>query len=401
MSEAIFERLRPIVGAEATRKATGGAVRVIPPSTDAVAGVIGVAHDHGWRVLLEGAATWRTDEPPADIILSLRGLDEMDHASAQPGTVNIGAGVTVDQLRREVQQRGSWMALDSPGRGDRTIGSVLATGTGGPLSHGFGHLTRLVEALTVVTGEGRVLRSTDLETDPNAMTRLHIGSFGALGAVTECRIRSQPLSHSDTTCIMEGDRDLLTALAREAEQRSIPAAAIEIFSPALAARGNWLLAARQLDCAPHELVNALQWQEGKADWQILDTPSAQILWSGTARAVTSVPVSIRLAVPVEGIDETLDLLTTRLGEGMISSAPQVGRVRWSGVADAGRLIELRTELATREVPLTLERAPWRVRRAMGHWGLFRENHRGITSQYQELFDPGHIFVTAIQAGESY
>ena len=124
-----------------------------------------------------------------------------------------------------------------------------------------------------------------------------------------------------------------------------------------------------------------------------------MLWNAAARAVTTVPVTIRLGVLRDGLDDTIDLVIARLGEGMQSAGAVAGSIRWSGVTDAEPLRAVRAELAAREIPLTLERAPWRVRRAVGHFGPYRERHAATFDRYRQEFDPAGVLVTALDGGQ--
>ena len=65
----------------------------------------------------------------------------------------------MDALRRRLADDGMWLAIDPPGRPERSIGSVVATGTAGPLRQGFGPVRDHVLGCTVVTGDGRVVRA--------------------------------------------------------------------------------------------------------------------------------------------------------------------------------------------------------------------------------------------------
>jgi hypothetical protein len=74
-------------------------------------------------------------------------------------------------------------------------------------------------------------------------------------------------------------------------------------------------------------------------------------------------------------------------------------MRWTGTAPPERLVALRHAAASREVPLTLERADWDVRAAVGHFGAYRENVGGIVERLRASFDPGGRFSVALSAGE--
>lgn len=397
MSDSILGLLVRIAGADAVRREPGGIARVIPTTSDAVAGILGVAHDEGWRVAIEGNGTWRAEDAPADVILSLRGLDDPGRLDPAAGSVVVEAGVALERLRLQVLESAAWLPLDPPGRPDRSIGSIVVTATDGALRTGFGGVADQLLALNVSTGDGRSIQ-VDRSTNPELLS-LQSGSFGALGIVTGVKLRLQALPQADETWVALGPRDPLTAAGRELRDRGVPLAAAELLSPALATESEWLLAVRLLG-DPDEVDSARQsLPEAPGTWQQLAPVRRTNLWNGAARAVTTVPVSIRLGVLPESLDETIDLVVNRLGEGMLSAGAAVGGLRWSGVADTESLRTLQGELALREIPLTIERAPWRVRRTLGHYGAYRERSAREVSRRRQEFDPAGILVSALDAGQ--
>jgi hypothetical protein len=60
------------------------------------------------------------------------------------------------------------------------------------------------------------------------------------------------------------------------------------------------------------------------------------------------------------------------------------------------LQRLRRTLAGMEVPLTLERAPWPVRGAVGHFGAYREGVGPLVAGLRRTFDPGGALVVATE-----
>lgn len=394
MTDPILSRVQPIVGLDGVRRGADGLLRVAPPRAEAVAGVLGLAHDEGWRVALAGGGTWATDLPPADLVLSLRALDELRRDDDAPEQLTLGAGVPLEAARREALEQGTWVPLDPPGRPDRTFGSLLATATSGPLRHGFGSLRERVTALTVVAGDGRLQRIRT-EDDPDQL-RLHVGAFGGFGAIVGGSLRLAPLPRADVTWVAIADRDRLTATARLLAGHRIEAAAIELFSPALATDGDWVLAVRLVGSRDAVLTEAHRVVAvGELDWRELPPERHVLLWNGTARAITSAPVTLRLGVLPEGVDEAIDLLIARLGEAMLSAGPASGGLRWSGEARAETLREVRGELAAREIPLTIERAPADIARAVGILGAYREGGSGAVDRLRTIHDPRHVFATPL------
>lgn len=396
----MLDLLRRIAGNDAVRREPGGMARVTPGSADTVAGILGIAHDEGWRVAVEGNGTWRAEDPPADVVLSLRGLDEIRAGDRGVAMASVDAGVPLEQLRRQILDDGAWLALDPPGRPDRSLGSIVVTATAGPLRLGFGPVRDQLTAITVATGDGRVIRTADEPaTSGGDLLGLHVGGFGAFGVVTSTEMRLHPLPRADVTWVATGPRDSLTAVGPELAEAAFPMVAAELFSPALAVEGDWLLAVRLLgDRESVDRAGPLLAGMGRLTWRELPPDRRSMLWNGAARAVTTVPVTIRLGVLRDGIDDTIDLVIARLGEGMQSAGVVAGAIRWSGVADAEPLRAVRAELAGREIPLTLERAPWRVRRAVGHFGPYRERRAATFERFRHEFDPAGVLVTALDGG---
>ncbi|MEP6574112.1 MAG: FAD-binding oxidoreductase, partial [Gemmatimonadota bacterium] len=159
MNEAIAERLRAQLGPAAVERDPAGLPRAIPESEEAVALVCRTAQEEGWRIRVEGRATWLPPDAPADLALSTRGLDRILSVSPADLVATVQAGVPLDALRRQLADQGMWLGLDPPGRPERTIGSVIATGTSGPLRQGYGPVRDHVLGCAVVTGDGRVIRA--------------------------------------------------------------------------------------------------------------------------------------------------------------------------------------------------------------------------------------------------
>jgi glycolate oxidase FAD binding subunit len=396
MSDPIVDRVTPIVGADAVRRGADGRLHLMPPTPEAVGGLLGLAHDIGWRVALEGGGTWASESPPADLVISLRALDDVAVRPGHPARLRAGAGTTLEAARREAMEHGLWFPLDAPGRPDRTLGSILATGTSGPLRHGVGPLRDLVTSLTVIRGDGHadVLHLAEHAEE----LRRQIGGFGGYGAIVACEWRLAPLPRADLTWVALADRDRLTATARVLANREMGAAAIELFSPALATEAEWLLAVRLVGTRETVTAQARQLVDAAPlAWHELPPERHVMLWNGTARAIPTVPVTIRLGVLPEGLDEAIDLVLARLGEGLLSAAPCHGGLRWSGEATAEQVRGLRGELAAREIPLTLERAPATLARAIGHFGSYREGGGGDLSRTRALHDPHGILAVPLTA----
>jgi hypothetical protein len=92
----------------------------------------------------------------------------------------------------------------------------------------------------------------------------------------------------------------------------------------------------------------------------------------------------------------IDLLDQRLDTNLVAAGPGQGMLRWSGTATLGALRTIRGIAAEREIPLTLERAPWPLRHAFGHFGAYREGVGRLVSKLRSTFDPDPTFAVALE-----
>lgn len=402
MNDSIFMRLRHTFGESMVERDRDDRPRVIPDSTEGVAELCSLAHANGWRVRVEGQATWMPADAPADVSLATRGLARIVQVAAADLVATVEAGVTIAALRRELLTAGAWLAIDPPGRPERTIGSVVATGTAGPLRHGLGPVRDHILGGTIVTGDGRVIRAGGSVVKNVAgydLTKLQVGGFGAFGVVTQLHLRLRALPERRVTLVARGERDLLTHQARALTERQLEASALELFSPALAAEAEWVLALELTGTGAGVEAEATRAMEGaETAWTRLAPEAGAAFWLTAARGALAAPLTFRLGVFADGLDEMLDLLADKLDTGLVSAGAGQGQLRWSGDAPLDALRTVRHLAAEREIPLTLERAPWALRSAFGHFGAYREGIGRLVSKLRGTFDPDPTFAVAIEGG---
>lgn len=397
------DRLRALLGRDAVLEAMGGPAevpRVAPASPDAVALLLGTAHEEGWQVRVEGAGSWMPPDAPADVALTTRRLDRIPSIAPQDLTATAEAGIGCDLLRQHLADRGAWLAVDPPGLAGRTIGSVVATGASGPLRQGFGPLRDHLLGVTFVTGDGRIIQSGGRVMKNVAgydLTRLQAGGFGAFGVIVLVHLRLRALPRVDTTLVLEGGREDLTQVAEDIRAAGLEPAALELVSPPLARRERWVLAVRLAGSAA--LVEADEASLRAATHgrlAPLRAEEAHAFWLRAAEGLATRPVTFRIGGLPESGDELLDLLQHQVGDEWVSASPGAGVIRWAGDTTPERLRHLRRTLAEKEVPLTLERAPWAWRQSVGHFGAYRENVSPLVAGLRRTFDPGGHFVVAIE-----
>jgi glycolate oxidase FAD binding subunit len=391
----ILDKVTALLGEGAVLETgTDRVPRIAPGSPDAVALLLGTAHQEGWRVRIEGAGTWLPSDAPADLALTTRRLDRVPAVEPQDLTATAEAGIGLDQLRQQLADRGAWLAVDPPGLAGRTLGSMVATASAGPLRQGFGPVKDHLLGVTFVTGDGRMVQSGGRVMKNVAgydLTRLQAGGFGAFGVIVLVHLRLRALPRADVTHLLEGSRDELTQVAEDIAATGLTPAALELVSPALARRDRWVLAVRLVG-SPALVAADVTGLGGK--FTALRSEESHSFWMRLAEGFAVRPVTFRIAGVPAASDELLDLLQHQVGDEWISAAPAAGAIRWSGDTTVDRLQRLRRTLAALEVPLTLERAPWPVRSAVGHFGAYREGAGPLVAGLRRTFDPGGALVVA-------
>jgi glycolate oxidase FAD binding subunit len=403
VSDVIFGRLRALLGTSGVERDADGLPRATPDSPDALSLVCRLAHEEGWKIRVEGHASWLSPDAPADLAVSTRALDQVLSVSPADLVATVQAGAPLEALRRRLADEGMWLALDPPGRPERSLGSVVATATAGPLRHGFGPVRDHVLGCTVATGDGRLVRAGGRVVKNVAgydLTKLQVGGFGGFGIIAEVHLRLRALPRADVTLLARGPRDTLTSAARDLVQAQLLPGALELLSPALGADADWVLAARFVgtDAAVQPDVRRLS-SVGDLAWTPLPADRTAAFWGLVARGSLGGPITLRLGVLGGGIDDTLDVLAHDLDEGLVSAGPGAGLIRWTGDAPVERLRALRRTAAAREIPMTLERAPWPVRRALGHFGAYREGVGQLVGRLRDTFDPGQCLRVALEGAE--
>jgi glycolate oxidase FAD binding subunit len=400
---SVAERVRALLGEQALLdpRSPGETPRVAPGSPDAVALILGAAHAEGWKVRIEGAGTWMPTDAPADLALTTRRLDRVLAVEPSDLTVSAEAGLGLDVLRRELADRGVWLPFDPPGLAGRTLGSVVATATAGPLRTGFGAIRDHLLGVTFVTGDGRMIQSGGRVMKNVAgydLTRLEAGAFGAFGVLVLVHLRLRALPRADATWVLEGSRSDLTDAVDDIRAAQLEPAALELLSPTAAHREQWVLAVR-LAGAPDAVSAAETELRAASGGRLapLRSEDARRLWQHAGEGLALRPVVFRIGGLPESTDELLDLLQHQVGDEWVLASPGAGVVRWSGDVAADRLVRLRQMLAEREVPLTLERAPWPIRSAVGHFGAYREGVGPLVAGLRKTFDPGAVIVATTGA----
>ena len=189
---------------------------IAPPSLEEAAEAIRAAVSAGSRVLPWGGGIHQGygGRVEADVVLLTRELAGVVEWRPEDLVITVGGGTLVQDLEALTATRGQ-TALFSAVPGGATVGGCVAAGVSGWSRLRFGPLRSRVLEVTLVTGDGHVVRNGARVVKNAAgydLARLTVGSFGSLGLLGRICLKLWPQPLAAATVAIDDPEGALRSL---------------------------------------------------------------------------------------------------------------------------------------------------------------------------------------------
>ncbi len=210
---------------------------VFPKSTEEVAALLALCHEHEVKVVPSGGRTGLAGGAVAaqgELVLSLCKMNRMGPVDAAAQTVRVQAGAVTQAVHQHAAASGLTWPIDLAAKGSSQIGGNIATNAGGVKVIRYGLTRQWVLGLQVVTAAGQVLELNGALEKNNTgydLRQLFIGSEGTLGVITEATLKLTRLPGELSVLLFAvTDLSAVLRLFREARRGPLTIMAFEFMS---------------------------------------------------------------------------------------------------------------------------------------------------------------------------
>ncbi|QSO54588.1 FAD-binding oxidoreductase [Alicyclobacillus curvatus] len=416
-------------------------VWVEPDDETQMADVFSMASEHAWKVAIVGAGTQLAAGRPGesvDVVVRTSRMNRVLEFAPGDLVVTVQPGVRLEDLQAVLAGEGKMLPLDPWVNEKATIGGIAASGISGPRRALYGTVRDMAIGLRVVYPDGQVIRTGGKVVKNVAgydLTKLFIGSYGTLGAMSELTFKLRPAPLHRETVLLYGTLEQITRVQR----RLLTSVLIPSRAEAIYREAEWVLA---VDCDENETSARYQTDQlftlAKSEGMSCDVrrgDDADNWWTHARRLAFDASLVVRVSVPptewavladtVSQLAQRLkerheagakreflaDDLTMRYGEMVDRREPfdiihtfgvtvGVGRIFLTGISEqegVDTVAKLYESTKRRGGTAVVERADYGIRQRIDELRDVAAT-RGLFQRIKQQIDPGCVLREGIHAG---
>lgn len=350
-----------------------------------------------------------------DLVLSMLRIHRITEHDIPNLSLSVEAGITLAEVQKKLVAtgKGSFLPLDPPYTDRATIGGIIAANSSGPRRYLYGSARDLLLGLKAVNPNGDVVAfggKTVKNVSGYDMTKLMIGSWGALGVITEITTKLLPLPEASATLLASFEDLAKTgAITRKILHSVLLPSAMELMdgkaAGQLGEKARYLVAfslegvGEAVDRQVAE-IGELARREGAVDTKVLKGEDDRTFWirvrdfalASTASVILRSNIVISKLTEIFGNYEKMAqaagvdcALIGHAGNGILTSyILDYGAAKMGPVVDLiGKFTE---EAAKHEGNLIVESAPRDLKERVSVWGRPRSDEV-VMRRLKETVDP--------------